>query len=633
MNWESQWIALLSASVVRPFVLVAAAALLLRALGVRHPASRHAVWSFVLFAMLLVPVVSVVAPHWLVPVPAAAAQSPAFIAREPAATIEPQKTEPHKTLSTTPQVASPIPSELRKPAPGISIPTLIVWIYLAGLFAMLLYRFAGWILLRRVIARSAQLKPRLRESNHVIAPVAAGVLRPAVILPVGWRDWNLDTRRAVLAHEFAHIRRRDTLVSALARFVKCVLWFHPLAWWLSRKISELAELACDAVALESLRDPGEYSRILFAFAERVNRTGHRVALPGLAMAASSSGMRQRIDHVFELADGGARKLARPAAWLVLIGLPVMGVAATLGLGESGSLSLPFPQSKLPSPPVLRIVAQVQAPTSSARPNPSAAPRPVTVHVSVTDRNNAFVENLPQSAFRIFENSSNRPVTMFREEQRPLSAGVIIDNSGSMREKGATLLAAARAVATLPTPDDEMFVVSFNEHAYLDQDWTSDEAKLTAALDKNDFKGGTSWRDAVSLSIDKIQSGGKNPTKALFLITDGDDNTSAISMADLARKAQESGIPIFCIHTGAPPEGGAAPRALLLSLQKVAAISGGRDYDPKNRTELDEMTARLLHAIRSDYVLEYVPDNSTFDASSRDIRVIVDFPDLNVRIRK
>src|SRR5258708_37963292 len=111
---------------------------------------------------------------------------------------------------------------------------------------------------------------RRRESSDVIAPVAVGVLRPSVIFPAGWRDWTPATRRAVLAHEFAHLRRRDVLVSSFARLVQCVLWFHPLTWWVSRQISNLAELSCDAAALKRVNDPSGYARVLVDFAKRVN---------------------------------------------------------------------------------------------------------------------------------------------------------------------------------------------------------------------------------------------------------------------------------------------------------------------------------------------------------------------------
>jgi beta-lactamase regulating signal transducer with metallopeptidase domain len=124
--------------------------------------------------------------------------------------------------------------------------------YFAGLFAMVMYRLVGSILLWRVISRSTRLRAQLlRESADVRTPVAVGILRPGVLPPVGWRAWNANTKRAVLAHEFAFLRRHDTAISALARLAQCVFCFHPLAWWVSRKISDLAE--CDAVVLESRR--------------------------------------------------------------------------------------------------------------------------------------------------------------------------------------------------------------------------------------------------------------------------------------------------------------------------------------------------------------------------------------------
>ena len=118
-----------------------------------------------------------------------------------------------------------------------STETLIIWGYLAGLFVMVAYRFAGRAMLGRVMSRSRTLRRRLRESDDVVTPVAVGLVRPVVILPLGWREWSKSTRRAVLAHEFAHLRRHDALASTLAWCVRCLLWFHPLAWWVSRQVS------------------------------------------------------------------------------------------------------------------------------------------------------------------------------------------------------------------------------------------------------------------------------------------------------------------------------------------------------------------------------------------------------------
>src|SRR6185437_11197329 len=192
------------------------------------------------------------------------------------------------------------------PSPGEAA----LGLYLAGAIALSSRSALGWMLARRIVHRSRAVHRRVRESGDIVVPVAAGLLRPAVLLPSNWREWSRETRAAVLAHEFAHIRRADAWTAMLARVAVSLLWFHPLVWWLSRKTSELAELACDAEALDRVGDPAAYSRILVQFAGQVVTAGHRAALPGLAMADSST-LSSRIDQVFDLADAGARGARRP----------------------------------------------------------------------------------------------------------------------------------------------------------------------------------------------------------------------------------------------------------------------------------------------------------------------------------
>ncbi len=251
MTWESHVFDLLVASTARPFALAAAAWLALHILRIRHPASRHAIWTAVLVGLLLVPEVSVIAPHWGLPRiqrahdssnQATATISPAFSDIEPLDSATRRRDLTSDSNGRTP-VASARPS----------IRTFAAWCYLAGVFAMMLYRLIGWVLLRRVTSRARPVRGwRVLESDDLAAPVAAGVLHLAIILPAGWREWDTATKRSALAHEFAHLRRQDTRISALTRLAQCILWFHPLTWWLSRKIHDLAELACDAEVVEKL---------------------------------------------------------------------------------------------------------------------------------------------------------------------------------------------------------------------------------------------------------------------------------------------------------------------------------------------------------------------------------------------
>lgn len=325
MTWQSLITELLAASLMRPVVLAVAAWLILRVLRVRHPASRHAVWSAVLVGMLVLPVVSVFAPQWKLPLLPGESETVSRIQVQQSHDFTDAKRSDVRQNAVATAQSQAVRSSW--PAPG----TMLLWCYLAGVLAMAAWRFAGWMMLVRVMSRSKALQlRRLRESADVLTPVTVGILRPSVILPAGWLSWNRSTKRAVLAHEFAHIRRGDRWISFLTRFAKCVYWFHPLAWWVSRQIADLAELSCDAVVLEKNGDPGGYSRILLGFAETVSAAGYRAAIPGLAMA-SHSGMGHRIDQVFELAAGNLRRLSRPGVVLALMGLPVIFIAASVGL--------------------------------------------------------------------------------------------------------------------------------------------------------------------------------------------------------------------------------------------------------------------------------------------------------------
>ena len=366
MTRESQAMALFTACLVRPVVLAAAAWLILRVLRVRHPASCHAVWAAVLAGMLLLPVVSVIAPQWKLPL------LPRRAASANEASLRANDTNDYNVSgfvagAVRPAIAAPATRRAQVfewPAPG----TIVLWCYLAGVLAMAGYRITGWMMLARVMSRSKALRqPRLRESADMLIPVTVGVLRPSVILPAGWRSWDITTKRAVFAHEFAHIRRGDMWVSHLTRVAKCMYWFHPLAWWVSREITDLAELSCDAVVLGKNGDPGGYARILLRFAETVNAAGYRAALPGLAIA-SGSGMSHRIDQVFELASGNPRRLSRPKIALALLGFPVMCIAATVGLTAQS------PRRALQPVVVAQLQRPVTAPPKPAQPLPASRPK-------------------------------------------------------------------------------------------------------------------------------------------------------------------------------------------------------------------------------------------------------------------
>jgi len=259
-------------------------------------------------------------------------------------------------------------------------------------------------------------------------------------------------------------------------------------------------------------------------------------------------------------------------------------------------------------------------------------RLVVVHASVLDRNGKLVTTLPESAFKVLENNVEQTIKLFRREDIPVSMGIIIDNSGSMRDKRAKVAAASLDLVKASNPQDEVFIVNFNDDAYLDQPFTNDIKKLENALDRIDSKGGTAMRDAISMSIDYVKDKGKKDKKVLIVVTDGNDNTSNIGLEELVRKAQQSDVLIYSIgilSEEEPREARKAKRAL----HDLGIASGGLDYYPKDLAEVDKITPEVAHEIRNQYTLAYTPTNTALDGTFRKITVNVNAPGrLQVRTR-
>src|SRR5580658_9451184 len=197
---------------------------------------------------------------------------------------------------------------------------------------------------------------------------------------------------------------------------------------------------------------------------------------------------------------------------------------------------------------------------------------VPLHVSVLDKNGKLVTDCPQSAFKVFENNVEQPLKIFNREDVPVSMGIIIDNSGSMREKRPKVAAAALQLVKESNSQDEVFIVDFNDVPYLDAPFTNNIQKLEQVLDKIDTRGGTAMRDAISMSIDYAKEKGKKSKKVLLVITDGNDNASEATLEQLVRQARQSEVLIYCIgllNDEEPREARAARHAL-----KVLAEASG-----------------------------------------------------------
>jgi Ca-activated chloride channel family protein len=255
-------------------------------------------------------------------------------------------------------------------------------------------------------------------------------------------------------------------------------------------------------------------------------------------------------------------------------------------------------------------------------------RLVVLHTTVVDKAGHLVTNLPKSAFTVYENDVEQQIKEFKREDIPVSMGLIIDNSGSMRDKRAKVEAAALALVKASNPEDEVFVVNFNDEAFLDlphgEDFTNKISDMEEALTRIDSRGGTAMRDAIRMSIDHLKEKAHRDKKVLVVVTDGNDNSSVISLEDLVRASQQSEVLIYSVGLLSDEERREAKRAQR-ALSALAEATGGEAFFPKEVSEVDRIAHQVARDIRNQYTIGYTPSNTAMDGSYRRIKVTVNAP--------
>jgi Ca-activated chloride channel family protein len=255
-------------------------------------------------------------------------------------------------------------------------------------------------------------------------------------------------------------------------------------------------------------------------------------------------------------------------------------------------------------------------------------RLVVCHTAVIDKNGHLVTGLPQSAFSVTEDGVPQEIKVFRAEDMPISLGLVIDNSGSMRDKRAKVEAAAVALVKDSNPEDEVFVVNFNEEPFLDlppgTNFTSDIDVLKQALQRIDSRGGTAMRDAIASSIVHLKEHATKDKKVLVVVTDGNDNFSQISKEKLVKAAQQAEILIYSVGLLAEEDRNAAHEART-DLTTLATSTGGMVFFPKEVAEVDAIAHQVAHDIRNQYTIEYSPTNAEMDGKFRTIKIAVNAP--------
>ena len=245
-----------------------------------------------------------------------------------------------------------------------------------------------------------------------------------------------------------------------------------------------------------------------------------------------------------------------------------------------------------------------------------------LHVTVFDWKEQLVKGLKQNNFEVYEDKIQQEISLFRVEDIPVSLGLVIDNSGSMRSKRNRVNEAAITFAKTSNPEDEIFLINFNDQVFLDQDFTQNLDDLTDALDHIDARGGTALYDAIYLALEHIREG-QEEKKAILVITDGQDRDSRYRFDTVLEFARESYASIYLIGLfDKLSERPRRERKAAKLLQELSAETGGKYFFPESVDEVHAICTEVAHEIRNQYTLGYKPTNLNRDGTWRDVTVRV-----------
>ena len=261
---------------------------------------------------------------------------------------------------------------------------------------------------------------------------------------------------------------------------------------------------------------------------------------------------------------------------------------------------------------------------------------VVLHATVIDQRGKFVSDLKAENFRVLEDRTEQKVALFKREDVPVTVGLVIDNSGSMRDKREKVNTAALTFVRTSNPEDQVFIVNFNDDYFLDldKDFTSDINEMKEALERIDSRGSTALYDAVIGSLDHLKKGDRDK-HVLLVVTDGEDNASRKSLEATVQEAQQSEAVIYAIGL-LGTEKKRAQKNARRALTELAQATGGLAFFPESTEDAEAICTQIASDIRNQYTLAYYPTNMRKDGTFRSVQVDVIPPrgrgKLSVRTR-
>jgi VWFA-related protein len=267
-------------------------------------------------------------------------------------------------------------------------------------------------------------------------------------------------------------------------------------------------------------------------------------------------------------------------------------------------------------------AQASSPSQSLPPEPYTIKVNVDVVVlgaTVHDRKNTLISGLSKDDFQVYEDRVLQPIKYFSHEDIPVTVGLVIDNSGSMMPKLRDVVAAALTFARSSNPQDQMFVVNFNEKVSFglpyNMPFTDQVSQLEGALSKVRASGETALYDAVATAVEHLKKGNRDK-KVLIVVSDGGDNASTHKLTEVMALVAQPGVIVYTIGIFDEQDADRNPGVL----KRLAKDTGGEAFLPASLKDVAPICERIAHDIRNQYTIAYVPTNRNRDGSYRTIQV-------------